>query len=188
MKTYFHQAYISFLCMLHTELNQNGWPSVIEPPWMALMCHVMYCSLNIQRTSQRPFWCIESRLLLTSPELHLFSWRLYYIKCPSVQLWTFLQDLELWQSLRMSEVATWRKPFERRGFDFSIATAIGWILTLGAAHCWFICVSTCRIWKKALLQHDILVPVTGFKEQKSFYWNLLLENISRSLPCTFQAF
>lgn len=49
IKTYFHQAYISFLCMLHTELNQNGWPIVTEPPCMALMCHAMYYSLNIQK-------------------------------------------------------------------------------------------------------------------------------------------
>lgn len=77
MKTYFHQVYISFLCMLHTELNQNGWPNVTEPPCMALMCHVMYYSLNIQRTSQRLFWCVGSRLLLTSSEIHLFPCSLY---------------------------------------------------------------------------------------------------------------
>lgn len=77
MKTYFHQVYISFLCMLHTELNQNGWPSVTEPPCMALVCHVMYYSLNIQRTSQRLFRCVGSRLLLTSSEIHLFPCSLY---------------------------------------------------------------------------------------------------------------
>lgn len=76
MKTYFRQDYISFLCMLHPGVNQNGWPSVTEPPCMALMCYVMYYSLTIQRASQRFFWCIGSRLLLTSSEINLFPWSL----------------------------------------------------------------------------------------------------------------
>lgn len=123
MKTCFNQTYIPFLWILHTQLNQNGWPkchrTTLYGPCASCDAPLTKHSKKILGTFLVPW---EQALVYHKFKDPFLSWGLSITPAiPSVQLWTFLQGQEFWETLRMSAADPWTKSSGSRGYDFPMS-------------------------------------------------------------------